>query len=437
MTARRSPLFLASALALALAGAVHAQQAAAPPPIRLTVRTDRPDALYRLGETATFLVQVRYQGVRVREGTVSAQLSDDGYRPLGTAREVPIDSRGFAEVRETLAEPGFLRCAFTYRRDGASATALGGAGYEPERIRPAARMPADFDAFWKAGKQELARVPVDAKLTQAERYSDADVEAYKINLANIGGTRVYGWISVPRKAGPFPAVLVVPGAGVYPQGPAAGFAKQGALSMNISVHDMDVDLPAAAYTAASEGPLRAYPHQGKADREKFYYRRVILGCVRAIDYLTSRPDWNRKHVAVVGGSQGGALSFITGGVDPRVTAIAPNVAAMCDHTGFTLNRVSGWPQLAANVPEEERAAVARASAYYDAVNFARRFRGPALAGVGFIDTTCPPTTVYAAYNSLRGPREMITSPLMGHSTDPRFTARQARFLAEHFAGEPR
>jgi cephalosporin-C deacetylase-like acetyl esterase len=196
---------------------------------------------------------------------------------------------------------------------------------------------------------------------------------------------------------------------------------------------MDVDLPAAAYAEANAGALKGYPHQGKTDRDKFYYRRVVLGCVRALDYLTSRPDWDSRHLAVVGSSQGGALSLITGGVDRRVTAICANVPAMCDHTGYTIGRVSGWPQLGEQGNAAEKDAVTRTSAYYDAVNFARAFRGPALVGVGFIDRTCPPTSVYAAYNSLRGTKEIVTSPLMGHAVDPRFTRRQEAFLQEQWA----
>ena len=33
---------------------------------------------------------------------------------------------------------------------------------------------------------------------------------YKITLANVGGKRVHGWLSVPKGKGPFPAILTVP-----------------------------------------------------------------------------------------------------------------------------------------------------------------------------------------------------------------------------------
>lgn len=52
--------------------------------------------------------------------------------------------------------------------------------------------------------------------------------------------------------------------------------------------------------------------------------------------------------------------------------------------------------------------------YFDGMNFATRIQARALLTVGFIDNTCRPTSVYAAYNNLQGTKEMMNFPLMGH-----------------------
>jgi len=59
--------------------------------------------------------------------------------------------------------------------------------------------------------------------------------------------------------------------------------------------------------------------------------------------------------------------------------------------------------------------IAEASRYYDAVNFAARCHADAIVSVGFIDRTCPPTSVYAAYNQLKGDKSIINKPVMGHA----------------------
>ena len=107
---------------------------------------------------------------------------------------------------------------------------------------------------------------------------------------------------------------------------------------------------------------------------------------------------------------------------------------MCDHSGLAFGRVSGWPHwLARTKSPELTKAVLETSAYYDAVNFARKFKGKSLHGVGFIDTTCAPTTVYAAYNVHPEPKSMIASPLMGHGTDPLWLEARRVLEGQHEA----
>src|SRR5690606_6608522 len=139
----------------------------------------------------------------------------------------------------------------------------------------------------------------------------------------------------------------------------------------------------------------------------YYFHRTVLGNVRSIDYLTSRPEWDHKHMIVNGSSQGGGMTLITTGLDSRVTAGAANVPALCDHSGRDFDRPSGWPQL---VPMEENGKldpkILQVSRYYDAVNFARRIKVPIIFGVGLIDNTCRATSVFSAYNVLQGAKEI-------------------------------
>src|SRR5262249_30771927 len=159
------------------------------------------------------------------------------------------------------------------------------AAFDPTKIEPTAKMPSDFDDFWEAGKKELAAVPMDPQLTKQDKHSSDRVTCYKISLANVGGRRVHGWLAVPKGTGPFPAILTVPGAGVGAIGPDLAHARKGALSMDIIIHDIPVEGPAEFYRNQSAGPLKAYWNIGMDDKDKSYYRAVILGCVRCIDYL--------------------------------------------------------------------------------------------------------------------------------------------------------
>ncbi|MBM3501435.1 MAG: hypothetical protein FJX74_22505, partial [Armatimonadetes bacterium] len=210
------------------------------------VVADRPDAMYACGEPATFAIAVTRDGQPVTEGEVSYSLSVDGGRVVSQGKLTLTDGR--AQVSGTLEEPGILR-AMVHLPDGEKPVmGLGAAAYEPERIQSGAPEPEDFQAFWDAEKAKLAAVPPDPQLTERPDLSDDAMAVYKITLGNIEGSRVRGWLAVPKKEGPFPGVLTVPWAGVYatPVG-LVHWARQGCLAMAISAHDVDIDLPAEEY----------------------------------------------------------------------------------------------------------------------------------------------------------------------------------------------
>jgi gluconolactonase len=392
-----------------------------PPPVK--VSCDRPEAMYKVGEEIKFQIESNI------DGECTYFLSEDGFKQMAKSSEKLVKGKA-TTITGKLDHPGFLQVRVMVGKQ----QFLAAAAVDPTKIEPTAKMPADFDAFWDAGKKELAQVAIDAKLEHIAKQSDDRVDCYKISLGNIEGKRVYGWLSVPKGPGPFPAVLTVPGAGVYGIGPDKGHAYLGALSMNIIIHDIPVDENKDFYDKMSAGPLKDYRDIGMGDKNKSYYRAVILGCVRCIDYLVTRDDFNKKELAVTGGSQGGALTLITSGLDPRVTLAAPNVAAMCDHSGMAFDRVSGWPHWLNRAKNKDK--VLETSAYFDAVNFARKFKGKSVHGVGFIDSVCAPTTVYAAFNVHPEPKVMIDSPLMGHGTDPRWTKAREQFFKDNMTLKP-
>jgi cephalosporin-C deacetylase len=52
--------------------------------------------------------------------------------------------------------------------------------------------------------------------------------------------------------------------------------------------------------------------------------------------------------------------------------------------------------------------------YFDGVNFASRAQAQALFSVGLMDTICPPSTVYAAYNHYAGPKDIMAYTYNNH-----------------------
>ena len=334
-----------------------------------------------------------------------------------------------------MKEAGFLRCIVTVEVDGKMYRGLATAGFSPETIQPTTDDPADFDTFWTQGKNDLAKIPLDAKLTLLPEYSTSAVNVYHVNLQNVGGdgrgvSRLYGILCEPKAEGKYPAALSVPGAGVRPYRGMIALAEKGIITFQIGIHGLPVILDQSVYDSLGRGGLAGYMVNNLDNRNTYYYRRVYLGCVRANDFLTSLPKWNGRDLAVTGGSQGGALSIVTTALDPRVKGLAASYPALSDMTGYLSNRAGGWPHMfrATGKDSHRTKEKIETSKYYDVVNFARRVKVQGIYTWGFNDETCPPTSMYSAYNVIPGKKELLLALEMGHATIPEQADRLTLWL---------
>lgn len=378
----------------------------------IKVATDRADAIYDIGEKVTFTIESS-----TKDGEIAYVLSEDGMKTIRSGK-LKLTGQPLT-VTGSLPHPGFLRCTVTHAPEGGKvARKLAAAAIAPEEIGLSLPVPDDFDAFWKKQKAALANVPMKAESTAVEGQL---VPVFDVRIACLGAP-VSGYFAKPREAKPksLPIILWVHGAGVRSSslGSAVTGASKGMLSMDINAHGLPNGQPAQFYKDQSAGPLQNYRHAGREDREKVYFKDMFLRLVRAIDFLTAQPEWDGRTVAVVGHSQGGYQALVAGGLDPRVTFIGTGVPAGCDHTGNAAGRIAGWPKIVPLNDGKPDPGILKVSQYFDAAGFATRCEAEAIMSVGFIDPVCPPTSCYAAYNALQGPKQVINEPGMGHSAPP-------------------
>ncbi len=390
--------------------------------IAVTVTPDHADWTYQPGEAVRFRVDVIRDGHQVTGATVKYGVGPETMPPSTEATAV-VGTAPLMIDGGTMKEPGFLRLVATADVDGRTYRGLGTAGFAPEGIQPTQINPPDFDAFWDGERARLAALPLDARWTPLPDYGTADAECSQVNLQNVGLTagtsRLYGILCTPRAAGKYPALLAVPGAGVRPYRGLAEVTGRGVITFQIGIHGIPVIQPQEVYDSLGRGGLSGYQTFGLDSRERYYYRRVYTGTLRANDFLTSLPQWDGKNLGVTGGSQGGALAIVTAGLDRRVTRLAAYYPALSDVTGYLQSRAGGWPHMfrateGPNVHRDE--AKIATTRYYDVVNFARRVTVPGLYSWGFNDETCPPTSMYAAYNVITAPKRLMLAYDTGHRT---------------------
>lgn len=415
-------------------------QACAAATYKLSVTADRKDAIYRRGETVTFTLSLTCDGQPVDGAPVAWVLNKDGVPPetTGTAKL----AGGTAQVSGHLDEPGFLHCRASFT-DPAKSNHVerGGAAVDPLEIRPGLPPPADFDAFWAAKKRELAAVPAEATLTPVP-WADKAVECFDAQVKCLGAP-VSGYLARPVAAQPksLPAILLVHGAGVRSAvlANAAAWAAKGLLAFDINAHGLPNGKPEPFYKDLADGEYKDYRTRGRESTETIHFVGMFVRLVRAMDFLAAQPGWDGRTLVVHGSSQGGYQSIVAAGLDPRVTFYAGGVPAGCDHCGFKAGRINGWPKFIATgeTPPDNVVAAVR---YVDAANFATRAKCPGILTVGFIDTTCPPSSVYAAYNVLPGRKSIYTDIPCGHRMSKESAAAMneaiGAYLAAAKAGRP-
>lgn len=220
--------------------------------------------------------------------------------------------------------------------------------------------------------------------------------------------RTYGILCEPVKAGRYPALLRVPGAGVRPYSGDVYTASQGVVTLEIGIHGIPVTLQQSVYDDLAQGALNGYWAYGMDNRDQSYYKRVVLGCIRAIDYIEQYTPWNGRQLGVTGASQGGFLTLACAGLDRRVTCYAPVHAALCDHTASLQATACGWPHFFYWNKGKGMEKQIETSRYYDGVNFARRItdRQNGWFSFGYNDNVVPPTTAWATYNIVKGPKSL-------------------------------
>ena len=381
----------------------------------MVVTADKTNGLYQAGDTVHWRVDWKGEGSPppahyrfLKGGLTGAGEGELEFSNNVAGLETRFDAPGTMLV-EVQCQPD----------EGREHRATGGAVAAPEQITLSAPCPADFNAFWEAKVKELEAIPANPKVESVDS-GRTNVAYWKITMDNIRGSHIHGQIARPTEGKKFPALLIVQWAGVYglQKSWVTDRAAEGWLALNIEPHDLPIDQPASFYKEQFDGPLKNYWAIGNDDRDTSYFLRMYLSCYRAVDYLSSRPDWDGKTLVVMGDSQGGQQTLMIAGLHPNaITGALALVPAGCDMLGPEVGRKGGWPQWYDCTAGKEAQQVHEASRYYDTANFAARIQCPTLVGLGLRDETCPPAGVFAAFNQIRSPKELVILPRSGHQDE--------------------
>ncbi len=298
--------------------------------------------------------------------------------------------------------------------------------------------PADLTGFWERTLADSRAIATEPK---AERVDNALrlVETYDVTFSGFGGDAVRAWYHRPADAkADLPVVVRYQGYGggrglplPLSVWPLAGYA-----CLEVDTRGQGSGfLPGDTQDPAGSGPAHpGYLTRGILDPDTYYYRRVFTDAVLAVDAAKALPGVDAGLVVVTGGSQGGGISLAVASLRDDLAAVMPDVPFLSDFRRATEITSKGpYTELGKylSVHRDHAARVFATLAYFDVSVLARSAQAPALFSVALMDETCPPSTVYAAYNAYAGPKQITTYEFNDHEGGQAFQdMEQLKWLTE-------
>lgn len=311
---------------------------------------------------------------------------------------------------------------------------------ELQNYRPALTKQPNFDQFWSDTFAEAARQPLNITLTPLD-LPYTGVRMFQTTYAGWHGVQMAGIYAVPNGDGPFPGVVIYHGYSGSKPDPSnlLIWTSQGYAVLAVDVRGQGGDSDDGGVYPGGHRP--GFMTMGIGNPHTYYYRGVYVDSVRALETLAAQPAVDKNRIGVTGGSQGGGLSlatsalctFIAGGV--RVKAVVAEIPFLC-HFERAVTLVDTYPykEIADYCRIREGGAIEKAMhtlSYFDCMNLSERIEAATLVTVGIMDMICPPSTVFAAYNRLKGTKDIFIARFGEHTSFPGIPEARARWFARY------
>ena len=280
--------------------------------------------------------------------------------------------------------------------------------------RSAAKPPKDFDAFWKRTLKETAGCELAPRFEKLDEPAYRNLDVYDVTYGGYRGQPIRAWYIRPAGAKDLPCVVTYAGYGGGRSLPPEHFVWSAA---GLAVLAMDTRGQGGGWGPGHTGDPEGngtsspgYMTRGIEHPDTHYYRRVFTDGVRAVEAAGQAPGVDPKRIGVTGISQGGGITLAVAGLAGKKVKIAmADVPFLCDYRRAT-SIVDTSPYfeitqyLKANRDRVEQTFATLN--YFDGVHFAARIACRTLVSVGLMDNICPPSTVYAAYNAIKAPKDI-------------------------------
>jgi len=298
--------------------------------------------------------------------------------------------------------------------------------------------PTDMEEYWDRAIAEIGALAVDLEVIPHELNAPF-AECFDMYFTGTRGARIHAKYLRPKYgAEPHPAVLQFHG---YSGDSGDWSDKLGFVALGFSVAALDCRGQGGLSEDAGGVPgntLNGHIIRGLDGKpDDLLYRHIFLDCALLARIVMGLREVDASRVGAWGGSQGGGLTLACAALEPRIKRAAPVFPFLCDYQRvweMDLD-VAAYEELRQYFrhfdPQHQREeAIFTRLGYIDNQHLAHRIRAEVLMGVGLMDTICPPSTQFAAYNRITSPKQLSIYPDFGHEGLPGINDQIFNFLAD-------
>lgn len=298
--------------------------------------------------------------------------------------------------------------------------------------------PPDVDAFWDRSLEEMRATDPNVELVPFPLKSTA-ADCFHLYFTGVGGARVHAKYLRPKNVSePHPAILQFHG---YSGNSGDWCDKLNFVSQGFSVAAMDCR--GQGGLSEDVGGVKGNTHRGHIIRglddapDKLLFRQIFLDTAQLARVIMAMPEVDENRVGAMGGSQGGGLTLACAALEPRIKKAAPVFPFLCDYKriwNMDLD-VAAYEELRTffrmfDPLHEREEEIFMRLGYIDNQHLAHRIRAEVLMPVGLMDTICPPSSQFAAYNKITSPKSLLIYPDFGHEGLPGCNDRVFDFMAD-------
>lgn len=371
-------------------------------------------------------------------------LTDGGLLVISYQSNVTLGAPDW-QTRQTvplpaITDPGIYEVRII---DGSSRLRAFSIAYAPLDINVGPDAQPDFADYWDAALSELAGVDPRFEMTLLPGCSNKQRNVYEISMRSTpdfpGGEPVIirGYYAEPVRDGVYPTQISFAGTdnGNGTVSPIKASDRPGWCQLAIYTRGQGLNrVKDPESWERYGGDFYSY---GLMDSHAHYYRGAYLDCVRAIDFLASRPKVNKFSIFAAGVSQGASFCFAAAALSRRLAGIA---TAVPGHSDFPSSlQIVSWPAnkfktyLTAH-PEVSEDELMTFLSYYDIKNFAPMIECPVLTAIGMQDHTDAPRGGLTAWLLTSTPAEhrtILIDPMLGHAAPDDFRERNLQFFERY------